>query len=484
MTLEPLLLALGRDDIERSIELALDAWSKHPTDALADAVVQIFGLIPVPPVDEADIDAWLERDANRDLLDLPRQLAELHAIETVQPGHHRLFLALADWPANPYIAHELVAWITSPEQTYLPSLELAVEIAARAATNELRATLRALPWRREPKKRLVEKQIAALVDTEQPPDTLGELRDAIASCIARRTNRTHRADDLLAAIYDKPDDTALRIVLADHWSEAGDPRGEFIALQGRDVLDDDQRARVDELLDAHWEEWLAPLGPGVFERDGITFTRGFLSRATTFLEGDREPYIGHPIWQTLEHASLTLDSDITELLHPTVRQLRTIDGIRPEHLYRIAKLDHALPLESLELPANLYSDYMSTIGANGVLPALREIRDSTPNRYYRDWAKYFPALERMVTDRFLVPDTRAAIDMFRTIVGEAGDGVWTLRAERPTELELHVTEWWFGGPRFYGDLGGITLVRISGAPSPKSHEELERYFGVRVELTG
>jgi uncharacterized protein (TIGR02996 family) len=75
-----------------------------------------------------------------------------------------------------------------------------------------------------------------------------------------------------------PDDTAARSVLADAWQQAGDPRGELIALQlhrkARRVS-----ARERELLRAH------PLAP--FTERGWTFEwhAGFAS-AATFVRGD------------------------------------------------------------------------------------------------------------------------------------------------------------------------------------------------------
>ncbi|HEU0029960.1 MAG TPA: TIGR02996 domain-containing protein [Kofleriaceae bacterium] len=75
---------------------------------------------------------------------------------------------------------------------------------------------------------------------------------------------------LLRAILDAPDDDAPRLVYADALLQAGDPRGELIALQCK--RDPALQPRIDELLEAHGTAWTAELGPNLHE---ATFERGF-----------------------------------------------------------------------------------------------------------------------------------------------------------------------------------------------------------------
>lgn len=82
---------------------------------------------------------------------------------------------------------------------------------------------------------------------------------------------------LLAAVAADPDDDGPRIVYADWLQQAGDPRGELIALQcaldrGRTP---ELAAREQALLDRHQTEWLARAGLG--PREG-RFHRGFIER--------------------------------------------------------------------------------------------------------------------------------------------------------------------------------------------------------------
>ena len=79
----------------------------------------------------------------------------------------------------------------------------------------------------------------------------------------------------LAAVYEDPTDEGARAVLSDVLQQAGDPRGELIALQLSGAEAQGKRAR--QLLRAHQDEWLGPeLAPVL---GGVMFRRGFLEEA-------------------------------------------------------------------------------------------------------------------------------------------------------------------------------------------------------------
>jgi uncharacterized protein (TIGR02996 family) len=73
---------------------------------------------------------------------------------------------------------------------------------------------------------------------------------------------------LLSAIYERPDDDALRSVYADALQDAGDPRGEFIALQLKGV----SNGRTKQLASRWAQVWLGELAPIVITSD---WKRGF-----------------------------------------------------------------------------------------------------------------------------------------------------------------------------------------------------------------
>jgi len=85
-------------------------------------------------------------------------------------------------------------------------------------------------------------------------------------------------DALYADVYAAPDADEPRAILADALQEAGDPRGELIALQLREARGDaseELRARAQELVQLHGKTWLGPLRPIAVR---AVMRRGFLQR--------------------------------------------------------------------------------------------------------------------------------------------------------------------------------------------------------------
>ncbi len=82
-------------------------------------------------------------------------------------------------------------------------------------------------------------------------------------------------DELFARLAQRPFDDDLRSIIADWWSEQGDPRGEVVAASQRGDLKLSERRRVRQLVEKHSRSWLGPLGP--IAAPGLsTFVGGFL----------------------------------------------------------------------------------------------------------------------------------------------------------------------------------------------------------------
>ena len=97
---------------------------------------------------------------------------------------------------------------------------------------------------------------------------------ATAKPVARPRRRDLEA--LHAAVYAAPDDDAPRAVLADALQDAGDPRGELIALQLREHAGDatsEMRERARALVRKHGKTWLGELRPITYRAE---LRRGFL----------------------------------------------------------------------------------------------------------------------------------------------------------------------------------------------------------------
>lgn len=141
-------------------------------------------------------------------------------------------------------------------------------------------------------------------------------------------------EGLRQAVLDAPGDDARRLVLADWWTERGDPRGELVALQleREGLTSDDPRrrellAREDELLEAHGARWLGPMA----ELARVRFRRGFVEELT-LLEAEGLDALG----------AFCAREPVTRL---TVATARRVDVLRLAQAPWLARLE-ALAFES------------------------------------------------------------------------------------------------------------------------------------------
>ena len=171
---------------------------------------------------------------------------------------------------------------------------------------------------------------------------------------------------LLAAVQANPDDLAARLVYADALSDAGDPRGELIALQCRGANDLASRAREAELVAAHRDAWLGKLAP-ILEPSPTELVNGFLTNARV----KRVPrpkltkLVGDPMWSTV--AQLEFDANVggivmkhgpvvrgpkvpaaAIMLAPVMRVLRSVRGIDGDVFLTLCRDGKALPIESID----------------------------------------------------------------------------------------------------------------------------------------
>ena len=130
--------------------------------------------------------------------------------------------------------------------------------------------------------------------------------------------------DLLAAIYQSPQDDALRSVYADWLEERGDPRAELIALQLQPERTKTMLAREKVLLKQHEREWIGPIAPVVIKKDTV-FERGFLAGCQVRFRNERDvrAYGSLPAWATVERMTHGLPGA------PPVDQMRWLTWIDP-----------------------------------------------------------------------------------------------------------------------------------------------------------
>jgi uncharacterized protein (TIGR02996 family) len=137
-------------------------------------------------------------------------------------------------------------------------------------------------------------------------------------------------EDLLARIYERPEDDAPRAVYADWLLERDNPRGEFISLQLRAAKDEAAAKREAALLKKHHKAWLGPLDPVV--RD-VKFRRGFPAVATVKFRHQRdvEQHGHHAAWATIEELSWTYSQARDDRLEWSRAMTPEMHGLRVVH---------------------------------------------------------------------------------------------------------------------------------------------------------
>ena len=296
----------------------LAAWRETHDPALEEPIARIGAQLArqQPPLagktKRAVEAAWHELAAHCDPADLDRLL------ETPWPKRaadvEARLAVLARWPSDPRLGPKVLR-----VRDYARDRSLDGEIGAVLAISpsaQLEVLLEGYNEHRFGRAR------AAIAGTKRVP-----CDPALLARVPAPETRGPLA--LEAASYDDPDDLALRRVLADALQEAGDPRGEFIALQLDGSADKRARQRAEQLLAANLDHWIAPL-PNVLPMS-CRFERGFLVALTCTARGRAlDASIERPEWRAVEELTLDgRDADVPALLRrmPKLRMLVTRDEI-------------------------------------------------------------------------------------------------------------------------------------------------------------
>ncbi|MBL8919926.1 MAG: TIGR02996 domain-containing protein [Myxococcaceae bacterium] len=132
-------------------------------------------------------------------------------------------------------------------------------------------------------------------------------------------------NEMFEAVWAAPHELDRRLVLADALLEAGDPRGEFIALQFETSAR--ARKRAQKLLDRHRRRFLGRLESAIFVGTEV-WRHGFVVSATVRLVGD---HVELKAWATVERLVGCLTAfEPKELASPHLRSLRVVELIPPE----------------------------------------------------------------------------------------------------------------------------------------------------------
>ena len=180
-------------------------------------------------------------------------------------------------------------------------------------------TLQAITAKRLAQLDLVETSEPAAADWKRLGTLIARVEPvALPAMVAKVSASGHTEAELLARVAANPDDEETLSVLADVWQQAGDPRGEFLALQlssARGTSTAAQLAREAKLLEKHRKVWLGALS-GVVVLGSVEFERGTL-RACTLApkkQSQFEVVKDDPLWGTVRRLNSVRADWITAAL--------------------------------------------------------------------------------------------------------------------------------------------------------------------------
>lgn len=183
-----------------------------------------------------------------------------------------------------------------------------------------------------------------------------------------------QAADFFRAVYANPGDDGARQVLADVLIEAGDPRGEFIALQMQQRRSRKAELKLERLFERHRARFLGPLA-GVVSARGQVWENGFLVECGITLDGR---LIDEPSLSTLRTVHLlNREAEVPlELLGPHCRNVRAVHGVPRQAVVPLFAHDRSLPFWTAELegPGNAEAWSPAELDAVRVSRALPDLR--------------------------------------------------------------------------------------------------------------
>ena len=314
----------------------LAAWRRVRSPAIAHVILAVDAHLPLAePVDAPKVAdreaAWLALAAD------PTEAATRRLVATPWPAKPRdagtrVDALLARAP-SPRIAHALIQlsdrrlYATGPGLTIMHGALRTLLAQGEPLVTDYLATLD------EVKRR----ELRLVIELPRPaiPSIDHELALARITALAATPSTKPELDELIAAIYTSPDDDGPRTVLADLLVEQGDPRGELITLQlarARGPVTAKARARERALLREAGDSWTRALAADT--AFAIELERGFPARASIHAGS-----LTSPAWATVEE--LVLSTSVTAVVSDQLRALRSIRGLRCEHVAATRLLDPA-----------------------------------------------------------------------------------------------------------------------------------------------
>ncbi|MEZ4320044.1 MAG: hypothetical protein R3F61_21215 [Myxococcota bacterium] len=194
--------------------------------------------------------------------------------------------------------------------------------------------------------------------------------------------------DLFDNVYAHPHDPGVRMVLQDALLEAGDPRGELMALASTGT----DPARQQELIDAHGAEWLGEIAPFATVSE---WRHGFPWRADVRFPQPRDVtnHGTHPLWRVIGDIRVEGDK-VGPVLEPFLAHIAPTVKVLRSSGHRLVPLLAGRELPSIER-LDLYAPNREEgLGlARTPLPTLRHLNLRTQEATWLGEAVWLDTLE-------------------------------------------------------------------------------------------
>lgn len=329
-----------------ALEALLRRWQDDRAPELADLIERVSSRLPTPK-------SWrlsATDAASTNLVAFLGTLTDGKFADSLQRIQQ-----LEKLPADPRVASALTRLIVTPPFTAQSSREfwssLYEQLGDRHADPRTLATVRPLvadylsTFGATKMGEAMQRRAGALVATltERFPSTpAAEVAALLALVPAEKAAAPKKTtlggktlEDLLAAVYENPDDDGVREVYADALLELGDPRGEFIVLQFRrhrgETLTPAELKQEAALQKKHAKEWLGPLYDVLYTTH-LEFRRGFLHAAQIRPVAKALPAArNHPAWSTLRELNMstggTNERGASLVIQPNARHVRVMTDV-------------------------------------------------------------------------------------------------------------------------------------------------------------
>ncbi|MDP3238466.1 MAG: TIGR02996 domain-containing protein [Myxococcales bacterium] len=351
-----------------ALEALLKRWQDDRAPELAGLIEAVSSKLPTPK-------SWRLSAADAASTNLVAFLSTLtdgkfaDSLQRIQQ--------LEKLPADPRVASALTRLIVTPPFTAQSSREfwssLYEQLGDRHADPRTLATVRPLvadylsTFGATKMGEAMQRRAGALVATltgRFPSTPAADVASLVALVPAeqapapKKTSKGGKTlEDLLAAVYENPDDDGVREVYADALLEQGDPRGEFIVLQFRrhrgETLTPAELKQEAALQKKHAKAWLGPLYD-VLHTTHLEFRRGFLYGAQIRPVAKALPAArNHPAWSTLRELNMstggTNERGASLVIQPNARHVRVMTDVVYHVLDELAASTMDRVLEVLEI---------------------------------------------------------------------------------------------------------------------------------------